>query len=859
MRLSNYDVANPFERLESPFLEEALLFPDPNAERESSQLEHAWQSAEDGVPEVELEERKGTPSTPIDFLGGRLWSFTAATLPMRVAVFCPKAVNHRKAMDMLVDPHGDLAPCKPVPKTMPEDLITKAPFELGKIVDASNRRIVLVVPFMDWANLATNKLNFEGCNRATMHALGVPANLNGVLKEVLAETARVFGTSTPSVANLILAGHSRAHAFFNPLALLHNDAEMRKGVLASLKEVWCLDSTYFCYMAEWLRWLRSGSNLSMSVFYRPWSDTAWYGKKFETAVPTFGGGKLFVTAAREGHCAVPTKRLPELLSRKAHYVASEIADEVGEQDEVAERGETETLDEWSDVASELELEALGPDVSEEEAEDVLGEEEVIGPQDDRTLVTDTLRVPNRWICAIDILTANPKWGSHGQPQFLIKSRGTGTLIGPRYVLTAAHILGNLDANDAMIDVKGLMVSPARNGSNSANPLGRVKARAVRVSARYQIRRTITQGPRRGTQVSIPRRDDYALIILDKDLSGSTHSQIKGALGYRGRDPGVAVVSRLEPADLNGKEIVVIGYPGDTCGKSKWSGSKSQKQTKIDDCWNRRNDEWASTQWRSVGTLQVDPDLRRLFHTADTYEGQSGAPICLSRDRTPHLVGIHTAQDTAARNQGVRVTRRMLQELRGWINADAGSQVATIQNDTLVLQAPGSGTAAKEVFEREDFNEEDFDQEDYEEFVGVDLEESESEFSEEWSPQTLEERFDPAAVPADVAAARDKGDWPLTLKLAIQGGIRNENDLTNILFFARHRELRPEPLKKEHPNYEKLTKEWKEILRDEVGPAIISATENTSLKVSSKYVLERDPMFSGELGQKFKAIGRRGGQ
>jgi hypothetical protein len=104
---------------------------------------------------------------------------------MQIGVFCPKALGTPKSVDVLVYAHGHLDPCPPVPQTMPDDLITKKPFELGKLVDASNRAIVLVVPFLDWGHLTANNLNFEACFRKNMHALGTPAKLNGVVREVL--------------------------------------------------------------------------------------------------------------------------------------------------------------------------------------------------------------------------------------------------------------------------------------------------------------------------------------------------------------------------------------------------------------------------------------------------------------------------------------------------------------------------------------------------------------------------------------------------------------------------------------------------------------------------------------------------
>ncbi len=316
------------------------------------------------------------------------------------------------------------------------------------------------------------------------------------------------------------------------------------------------------------------------------------------------------------------------------------------------------------------------------------EEEVIG-KDDRVLVTDTLRIPNRWICAIDILIDNPRWGSSGEPRFLSQSRGTGILIGPRHVLTVAHIRRKqsieIDGNTQSVDVKGYTVGPARNGDNSKGPFGKVTSKAIQVSQPYQVLRKVMVDSKI-REIPIRQQDDYALLVLEKDLSPGT--------GYWGENPSVAVLKRLDPNEINGKEIVIIGYPGDTCGKEKFSGSRSEKERKISNCWIRRNNEWASTQWRSAGTLEAAASSTTVLHTADTYEGQSGAPICLPVDKKLHLAAIHTHKDNPQRNKGVRVTRRMLREICSWMNADAGYTIATINDDTLIVQ-PTKPQAARE--------------------------------------------------------------------------------------------------------------------------------------------------------------------
>ncbi len=61
----------------------------------------------------------------------------------------------------------------------------------------------------------------------------------------------------------------------------------------------------------------------------------------------------------------------------------------------------------------------------------------IFPPDGRRLVTNTLLVPFRFVCCLEVTFVNPV---SGQTVF---ERGTGTLISDRHVLTAAHVVFDL--------------------------------------------------------------------------------------------------------------------------------------------------------------------------------------------------------------------------------------------------------------------------------------------------------------------------------------------------------------------------------------------------------------------------------
>lgn len=242
------------------------------------------------------------------FAGGKLWKFRAQKLAVDIAVFVPAAAAEAGEVDVLFYAHG-LNVCSPVAKNPPLDFVTSAPFQLASIIDGSKRPVVLAAPFFDWEHLAANGMAFNGSN----HKLGIPANLNAVVAEVLSQVGQHRGAGAPALGSLILAGHSRAYSFLNPLAAASADPQMSTGALAQLAAVYGLDTGYTCSIPSWKAWMTAKPSLEVTMVYRAGTDTASCGNQFAAAAPALGG-RLTVIAAKESHCAVPATELPGLLA-----------------------------------------------------------------------------------------------------------------------------------------------------------------------------------------------------------------------------------------------------------------------------------------------------------------------------------------------------------------------------------------------------------------------------------------------------------------------------------------------------------------------------------------------------------------
>ncbi len=139
------------------------------------------------------------------------------------------------------------------------------------------------------------------------------------------------------------------------------------------------------------------------------------------------------------------------------------------------------------------------------------DEEVIPPVDTRTCIRATTAAPFRYICSIQT-PINP----------MTMRVGSGTLIGPRTVLTAGH---NMDGVSAALT----QVAPGRNGP-SGTPFG-ISAAALFVFAPGFVASSAT---------------DYGVIVLRNPLGNSANWWTFNPFKWPGDSVGTSVLQEARP-------------------------------------------------------------------------------------------------------------------------------------------------------------------------------------------------------------------------------------------------------------------------------------------------------------------------
>jgi V8-like Glu-specific endopeptidase len=295
---------------------------------------------------------------------------------------------------------------------------------------------------------------------------------------------------------------------------------------------------------------------------------------------------------------VPPEELPIVDTYiKSELAASpeEIADEMGAVT-ITPEGEISTMEvdpeelqimeqaieEMEEGADGLIEEESGGDSDFEEGE--VTAESVIG-KDTRVRITGTTAYPFRTVGRIDIGC-------------------TGTLIGPRHVLTAGHCVYNIK-NDKWYSQ--LSFTPGQNGSTK--PYGKIGwKRAISV---------------KGWTKKHKRNYDYAMIVLNKDIGKKV-----GWMGYGWKSP-------MPKYNIN-----INGYPGDKPHGTMWHSYCKIKKT----------------------------TAYRLYYACDTYGGMSGSGVYVywknKNKRT--IYGIHAyGVDSTSYNGATRIRKAVFKNLKKW--------------------------------------------------------------------------------------------------------------------------------------------------------------------------------------------------
>jgi V8-like Glu-specific endopeptidase len=265
-------------------------------------------------------------------------------------------------------------------------------------------------------------------------------------------------------------------------------------------------------------------------------------------------------------------------------------------------------------------------------------------------VSNSFDVPYRCVCRLQVQ-------EKGASGWRDKEPATGVLVGPRHVLTAAHLLDPYYQQRA--GQWQVRVYPGFDGSRH---LGEEISTRIKVSKGWEA------GTKEAGDLGAY---DFGMVFLPGDISTKKPKELGGkSLGYWGNPTNgyKTVFAPLDAATLESKTVYSAGYPRGR-KKAMWVGTGTLSNVLI-----RIKDK--------IERYKRGMDHNAMETLGEEARGMSGGPVWLKRGSTRYLIGVnssitpveHVDEKSGTRRKfwrghAARVTIELFEEVIEWMHAE----------------------------------------------------------------------------------------------------------------------------------------------------------------------------------------------